>query len=257
MNAIENEIELKGVWKQFKGADFPTLGGVDFKIRKGHIHSLLGYSGVGKSVTIKVILGLLQADRGEVLVRGNEISNYKDTELFEMRKQFGMVFQNAALFDSLNVFENVAFPIREHRKDMSEQQITDRVKDLLGMVNLDFERTRKKLPSELSGGMRKRVGIARAIALKPGIMLFDEPTTGLDPVTSQVIDDLILSSTRALGASALVISHNVHAALRISDFVSMIAEGKIIESAPPAIFVRSTNETVMAFLKAAGIGASI
>lgn len=248
------DIELRNVWKQFKGADHPTLGGVNLSIQHGHIHSLLGYSGVGKSVTIKVILGLLTSDSGDVFVKGRDVNRMTESEIFSMRRLFGMVFQSAALFDSLNVFENVAFPLREHRKDMTSEQIEYRVKELLAMVELDFSRTRNKMPSELSGGMRKRVGIARAISLKPEILLFDEPTTGLDPVTSQVIDDLILSTTRTLGASALVISHNIHAALRISDFVSMIAEGKIIESSPPKEFVKSKDERVRAFLKAADVG---
>jgi len=251
----QHDIELRNVWKQFKGADQATLAGIDFIIGKGQIHSLLGYSGVGKSVTIKVILKLLEADSGQVFVKGRELSKLKEQEVFEVRKLFGMVFQNAALFDSLNVFENVAFPLREHRKDMADSDIAQRVRELLEMVELDSQRTSKKMPSELSGGMRKRVGIARAIALRPEILLFDEPTTGLDPVTSQVIDDLILSTTRNLGASALVISHNIHAALRISDCVSMIAEGKIIETGKPSLFIRSEVPKVKDFLKAAGVGA--
>lgn len=254
MSALEYDIELKNVCKKFKGMDHPTLSGVNLTVRKGQIHSLLGYSGVGKSVTIKIILSLLRADSGSIVIKGQELSDLSEREIFEQRKIFGMVFQSAALFDSLSVFENVAFPLREHRKDMPENKIEERVKELLEMVELNVDQTRKKMPSELSGGMRKRVGIARAIALHPQILLFDEPTTGLDPVTSQVIDELILSTTRNLGASALVISHNINAALRISDCVSMIAEGKIIESGAPANFIASRVPEVQRFLKAAGVG---
>jgi len=250
------DIEMRGVWKSFgddpkgPGENGATLAGLDLVVQPKTIHVLMGSSGVGKSVTLKHILGLVKPDRGDVLVRGRSVATASDVELREIRRDFAMLFQNAALFDSLNVYENVAFPLREHRKEMSEDEIRARVGELLSRVEL--ENVFEKMPSDLSGGMRKRVGLARALALEPRILLFDEPTTGLDPVTSQIIDDLIVKTTRDLGASSVVISHDVHAALRISDFVSMIWKGKIIETARPADFRRSSLEPVVHFLRSAG-----
>jgi phospholipid/cholesterol/gamma-HCH transport system ATP-binding protein len=251
MNPLEYDVYLKNVVKHFPGAPTPTLDGIDFKIKPSKIHTLLGLSGGGKSVTLKIILGLLKCDSGEVWVKGQEYSKLKNHGLHELRKNFGMLFQSSALFDSLSVFENVAFPLREHRPDWSEDRIEKRVTELLEQVEL--EKAVKKMPADLSGGMKKRVGLARAIALEPKVLLFDEPTTGLDPLTSEKIDDLILTTTRRLNASALVISHNIHAALRISDFVSMISGGKIIEKGEPEEFRKSRNPTVANFLKSAGI----
>ena len=251
MSAQIYDIELRNVYKHFEGSAAPTLAGVDLTVAPGQIHVLLGYSGVGKSVTLKIILGLLQADSGIVEIQDENIVGIPIVQLQKVRMKFGMLFQNSALFDSLNVFENVAFPLREHRKDMTEDKIRERVKELLEQVELDT--SWQKLPSALSGGMRKRAGLARAIALKPQIMLFDEPTTGLDPVTSQVIDDLMFKTVRHLNASALIISHNIHAALRIADVVSMIAEGRIIETASPQVFVKSGHKRIHHFLQSAGV----
>jgi phospholipid/cholesterol/gamma-HCH transport system ATP-binding protein len=243
------DIELRGVWKTFPGHE-PTLAGMDLKVAPGSIHVLMGYSGTGKSVTLKHVLGLLKPDEGDVLVKGRSVARADDVQLREIRRDFGMLFQNAALFDSYDVYENVAFPLREHRKDMGEDEIYSRVTDLLERV--DLNNVLEKMPSDLSGGMRKRVGLARALALEPKILLFDEPTTGLDPVTSQLIDDLIVKSTRELKASALIISHDVLAALRIGDFVSMLWKGKIIETARPEELRKSGQEPVVHFLRSAG-----
>jgi phospholipid/cholesterol/gamma-HCH transport system ATP-binding protein len=251
MRPEDFDIFMRGVVKQFPGSPSPTLNGVDFFVAPEKIHTLLGLSGGGKSVTLKIILGLLGFESGEVWVKGKNYRQMKKNELHELRKSFGMLFQGSALFDSLSVFENVAFPLREHRPDWSEKKITDRVVELLEQVEL--EKAVKKMPSDLSGGMKKRVGLARAIALEPRILLFDEPTTGLDPLTSEKIDDLILSTTRRLKASALIISHNIHAAFRISDFVSMISGGKIIEEGDAQSFQKSTNPVIRSFLKSAGI----
>ena len=245
------DIHLTQVVKQFEGSAQPTLAGVDLRVEPGQIHMLLGYSGSGKSVTLKIILGLLKADRGGVQVLGVDIDKSTPQEIRDVRKNFGMLFQSSALFDSLSVFDNVAFPIREHRRDLSEQEIAQRVGVLLERVELS--KSASKMPEELSGGMKKRVGLARAIALDPKILLFDEPTTGLDPVTSQIIDNLILRTTRDLRASALIISHNIVAAMRIADCVSMIAGGTIVETGPPAQFMKSNHETIRHFLESAGI----
>jgi phospholipid/cholesterol/gamma-HCH transport system ATP-binding protein len=251
MKADEIVLEFREVWKHFPNAQAPTLSGMSFQIKKACIHVLLGHSGAGKSVTLKHLLGLVHADQGHVLVNGQDIGDLTDVGLTKMRRTFGMLFQNSALFDGLNVLDNVAFPMREHRKDLTDEEVVRRVEELLESVEL--KDVMQKMPSELSGGMRKRVGLARAIALHPEILLFDEPTTGLDPETARVIDDLIVSTTRDLGATALIISHDIHASLRIADFVSMIWEGKIIETAPPELFVKSEDSVVRQFLRGAGI----
>jgi phospholipid/cholesterol/gamma-HCH transport system ATP-binding protein len=245
-------IHIDNVTVQFASSEKPTLKNLNFQLQAGQISTILGYSGVGKSVTMKCILGFIKPDEGQVVVLGHAVAALPLRELFELRKNFGMLFQSAALFDSLNVFENVAFPMREHRRDMSESQLKERVEALLKMVEL--EAGWRKMPSELSGGMRKRVGLARALALEPKILLFDEPTTGLDPVTARVIEELIVRTTRRIGASALIISHDVHAALRMSDFVSLLADGKMVEAGAPSEFVKSRVPRVREFLDCAGVG---
>jgi phospholipid/cholesterol/gamma-HCH transport system ATP-binding protein len=247
----EIEIEFRDVWKQFSNSRAPTLAGMTFQVKKGSIHVLIGHSGAGKSVTIKHVLGLVPPDKGEVLVKGKNVAECGDVEITELRKHYGMLFQNSALFDGLDVLDNVAFPLREHRKDMNEGEVLRRVEELLEAVEL--KNVTQKMPAELSGGMRKRVGLARAIALGPQILLFDEPTTGLDPETSRVIDDLIVSTTRRLKATSLIISHDIQATLRIADFVSMIWEGRIIETSSPADFVKSEHPVVRQFLVGAGV----
>lgn len=245
------DVVFSNVWKTFPGSPEPTLAGLDIEVAPQTIHTLIGHSGSGKSVTIRHLLGLIAPDDGEILIKGKNITRISDYDLREVRENFGMLFQNSALFDSLSVFENIAFPLREHRRDWSEEKIEKRVMDLLGMVELPG--AANKYPSEISGGMQKRVGLARAIALDPKILLFDEPTTGLDPTTAQVIDDLIVFTKKHLNASAFIISHDIHAALRISDFVSMLWKGKIIETASPKNFVKSEHEVVQKFLASAGI----
>ncbi len=251
VKAEETLVWLRAVTKQFPGNPLPTLDCVDYEIFPEKIHTILGFSGGGKSVTLKMILGLLKADSGQIRVLGQDMSKLEGNALNSLRRRFGMLFQGAALFDSLTVFDNVAFPLRECRKDWGEEKISLRVKELLDQVELDL--AAQKMPSELSGGMKKRVAMARAIALEPDLLLFDEPTTGLDPVTSEIIDDLIVDTTRKLAAGALIISHNIHAALRISDFVSMIVDGKIIERGTPSQFVESEDPRVRRFLKSAGV----
>lgn len=247
------DIDLVDVVVQFPNSDQPTLNKLNLNIAPKTIHTILGGSGSGKSVTLKCILGLLKPNSGSVRVLGKSLFELSERELVEHRKCFGMLFQNSALFDSLDVFENIAFPMREHRGSWGEGQITSRVEELLLLVDLDPARVAIKMPAELSGGMRKRVALARALALEPRILLFDEPTTGLDPITSQIIDELIVRITRKIDASALVISHNVNAAMRISDFVSLLADGKLIETESPGAFRQSANPRVREFLKCAGL----
>jgi len=250
-NKNETIIEFVDVWKKFSAFDNPTLAGISLQVKKGHVYTLLGFSGTGKSVSIKHALGLMKADSGKVIVKGKDVANLNDKELQELRKSYGMLFQDIALFDSLNVFENVAFPIREHKKKWSEEQITSRVKDLLNEVELEgiFE----KMPSELSGGMRKRVGLARAMALEPEILFCDEPTTGLDPVTAQKIDDLIYRTAIKRGVTVFMISHDIRAALKISHRVAMLWKGKILFEETPEKFIISEEKVVKEFLESAGV----
>lgn len=250
MNTVP-AIEFRDVYKHFPGSPEPTLSGLNMSCATGTIHTLIGHSGSGKSVTIRHALGLMPPDAGDILIKGQSILKLTDMQIRETRMHFGMLFQNSALFDSLTVYENVAFPLREHRPEWSESEIRDHVIELLTRVNLMGSEA--KMPSQISGGMQKRVGLARSIALNPEILLFDEPTTGLDPTTTKVIDDLIVKTTRDLKASALIISHDILAALRISDFVSMIWKGKIVQTATPREFVKSDNEIVIQFLKSAGV----
>lgn len=248
---MKYEIEFENVWKQFPNSETPTLAGMNLKVEPGSFHVLMGHSGSGKSVTLKHLLGLLQPDQGKITVRGQDLGTLDSYKMRELRRNFGMLFQSSALFDGLNVLENIAFPLREHRPEMSESDIVQRVESLLDSVELHD--CLHKMPSELSGGMRKRVGLARSIALDPQILLCDEPTTGLDPGTAKVIDDLLVSTTRRLKASSLIISHDVHASLRIADFVSMIWKGAILETARPKDFMKSENPVIREFLTSAGV----
>lgn len=248
-------IEIRDVYKSFNGQT--VLCGVNLQIPRGKITVIIGPSGCGKTVLLRHIIGLVKPDRGKVIVDGVDLSKLKRAELNEFRKRFGMLFQSAALFDSLTVFENVAFPLREHKLLDDEKKIESIVNEKLALVGL--EGTGAKMPSELSGGMKKRVGLARAIVLKPQIVLYDEPVTGLDPIMSVAIDNLILSMQQALKITSVVISHDIESAFRVADQIAMLDKGKIIECAGPDVFRRSENPIVQAFIKANGNrkGASI
>jgi phospholipid/cholesterol/gamma-HCH transport system ATP-binding protein len=245
-----NIISIKNVWKAF--GEKEILRGLSLDIPEGKIVTMLGYSGTGKSVLLRHILGLMQADKGEVIVKGQNVQNIDEDDLQKLRQSFGMLFQEVALFDSLNVFDNVAFPIREHEPEITFDELERRVENLLKLVELERD-VFFKMPHNLSGGMKKRVGLARAISLEPQILLCDEPTTGLDPVTTDKIHTLIVRSVKEIGGTAFLISHDVHAALRISDLVAFLWQGKIIEAAAPKEFVSSRHEVVQQFLEAAGV----
>lgn len=223
-----------------------VLNGLDLTIPKGKITVIIGRSGGGKSVILKHMIGLLKPDSGHVIVDGVDLSTLGSIALRDIRTQFGMLFQNAALFDSLNVTDNVAFPLVEHA-NLTSAQIDRRVKDLLATVGLPD--VGHKMPSELSGGMRKRVGLARAIALSPQIILYDEPTTGLDPIMTDAIDNLILSMQKKLGITSVVISHDIAATFHVADQIAMLHEGKIILAGPPDVFRTTTNPIVRQFLE--------
>ncbi len=238
-------IRLVNVEKSF--GDQKVLNGLNLTIDEGKITVIIGRSGEGKSVLLKHIIGLLKPDAGEIWVEDKEISHLKPRELNNVRKKFGMLFQEAALFDSMTVGENVAFPVREHGH-MREEAIEKRVTALLSEVGL--EGVEDKMPSELSGGMKKRVGLARALALNPQIVLFDEPTTGLDPIMTEAIAELILTTREKFGITAVVISHDLPLTFKIADDIAMLYEGKVIEKAPPEAFSRSDIPIIQKFLNA-------
>lgn len=226
-----------------------VLHHLNFKIHRGKITTILGFSGAGKSTLLKHLLGLLNPTHGTVKVFDNDIFAMSKIQLRDFRKHFGMLFQYAALFDSLTSFENVAFPLREFTQ-LKENEIQDKVYSLLESVGIQPE-AYYKLPGELSGGMRKRVGLARALALSPDIMLYDEPTTGLDPITTKMVNNLITdtaASHQDRKMTSIIISHDIKATLEISDFVAFLDHGRIIEHLPVKEFVNSRNELVRRFL---------
>ena len=237
-------ISLQHLWKSFDGKQ--VLRDMSIEIARGETVVIVGGSGTGKSVTLKHMIGLLQPDKGHVIVDSQDLCCMKAVQLNEFRRRFGMSFQEGALFDSMNVYENVAFPLRRHTK-MSEDEIRARVEECLEDVHLHG--VEKRRPSELSGGMRRRVGFARAISLKPQILLFDEPTTGLDPVISDVIAELIREMDQKLGTTTVTITHDMKVAFKIADRVSMLYNGAIIEEGTPEQFQRSTNPIVQQFIE--------
>ena len=236
-------IEIRGLHKSF-GA-FKVLKGVNLQIPKGKTTVILGRSGTGKSVLLKHIIGLMSPDRGKVWIDGVDITRLGDKDLNEMRKKFGMLFQEAALFDSMNVGENVAFPLREHTR-LNEENVGSIVAHKLGQVGLPGQEG--KMPAELSGGMKRRVGLARALALDPEIVLLDEPTTGLDPPMAEAIEDLIIETQRRLGDTFVVITHNIITAFHIAHKIAMLHEGRIVVEGPPGTFKRSSHPVVKAFM---------
>ncbi len=222
-------VEFRGVRKAFHGK--AVLSGIDLEIRSGETFTILGGSGSGKSVCLKHMIGLLRCDAGEISVLGREVTRLPERNWATLRREFGMVFQGAALFDSLSVYENVAYPIREHM-EWSEEQVRERVGRCLEGVGLAG--CEALLPAELSGGMRKRVGVARAIALSPRIVLYDEPTTGLDPANARRIGQLIRALQLELSATSVVVTHDLELCFAISDRVALLREGRLALVGPAA-----------------------
>lgn len=220
---------------------------LDLSVHKGEVITILGGSGSGKSVMLKMMLGLIPWDSGRVVVLGKDITGLEDEQLLPVRRHLGMVFQSAALFDSLTVFENLAYPLLE-RGLRDEAELTRRVREALAMV--DLPGTDDMLPADLSGGMRKRVGVARAVVQSPEIVLYDEPTTGLDPVNVRRIDELILSLRKKFGLTSIVVTHDLPTAYLVSDRLAMLAQHRIVEIAPCAQFRSSAVPEVRAFLDA-------
>jgi len=240
-------IRLIGVEKTLGGQ--PVLQGVNLSIPQGKLTTVIGRSGEGKSVLLKHMIGLLQPDRGEVWVDNVEISRLKGRKLNDVRKRFAMLFQGAALFDSLTVFDNVAFPLREKLR-MKGHDVTKRVEEKLDQVGLNG--MGHKFPAELSGGMRKRAGLARALVMEPEIILFDEPTTGLDPLMVKSIHDLIVATQRRFGFTAVMVSHEIPEIFGISDWVAMLRRGKIAAMAPAKEFQQTTDEEIREFISVGG-----
>lgn len=243
-------IEITNLHKSFRNQS--VLCGINLSIPSGKITVIIGPSGSGKTVLLRHIIGLLSPDSGRVVVDGLDLARLESKKLNDFRRRFGMLFQNAALFDSLSVFENVAFPLVESSRGKELPNVERAVNEKLKMVGL--EGVGDKMPSELSGGMRKRVGLARAIILEPSIILYDEPTTGLDPIMAAAIDNLILSMQQKLGVTSVVISHDIESSFRVADQIAMIHDGKIVECGEPSVFDKSRNAVVREFLRAGGRG---
>jgi phospholipid/cholesterol/gamma-HCH transport system ATP-binding protein len=239
-------IKLVGVCKRFD--ELIVLDGVDFEVERGETIALLGPSGTGKSVLLKHINGLIHPDRGEVYVDGLSIPQLKRKDLSRLRSRIGYVFQFGALFDSMNVAENIKLGIADNGASGDPAFAKNRVLECLEMVNLPAD-TARKFPAELSGGMRKRVGIARAIAGQPQYLLYDEPTSGLDPVNADIIDDLVVKLRDTLGVTSVMVTHDVRGAFRVADRVALLKDGKIRAFGTPDEFRGSTDEAVREFIE--------
>ncbi len=236
-------IEIINLFKSFHGS--PVLTGLNLKILDGETIVIIGRSGGGKSVLLKHIIGLIQPDQGQVIVSGREVSRLSGSALDPLRLQFGMLFQGAALFDSMTVGENVSFPLLEHTT-MNEAQIRERVKECLALVGLKDIESMK--PAELSGGMRKRVGLARALAIRPHVILYDEPTTGVDPIMADAINRLIKELHDHLKVTGVIVTHDMVSAYKVADRIAMLHEGKIIQVGTPEEIRSTTNPIVRQFI---------
>ena len=246
-NKYEFAVQLKDVKKSFDGKEF-VLKGIDLVIPAGSLTAIIGFSGTGKSVLLKHILGLYRPSSGEVNVLGTDLSKLNDNQLTQFRCRYGVLFQSAALFDDMTVLENVCFPLIEHRRELKPKQVEEIAFKKLQMVGLDPKHY-NKLPSQISGGMQKRTGLARALALDPEILIYDEPTTGLDPILTEMVDNLILETHQQnKGTTSVMVSHDLAAAFRIADFVVMLDAGKVLLSGTPDVFLKSDIELVKRFV---------
>jgi phospholipid/cholesterol/gamma-HCH transport system ATP-binding protein len=242
------KLRVEDLHKAFDGK--VVLDGLSFSVKDGESLVIVGPSGTGKSVLLKHLIGLIQPDSGRVFVDGKDVWAISDGERNELRKQFGMSFQEGALFDSMSVFENVAFPLR--RSGRPGREVRKRVRECLDIVHLpDVE---EKRPSELSGGMRRRVGFARAIAHEPDILLFDEPNTGLDPIMTDIIDEVILNMRERMDATIVTITHHMPSARKIGDRIALLYGGKILFEAPPEEFLASQDPAVRQFVDGSAEG---
>jgi len=238
-------IDVQDLWKSF--GDKEVLRGISLRVERGQTFVVLGASGSGKTVLLKHVIGLLKPDRGRVEVDGLEISRLQGRALTEARQVFGMVFQGAALFDSMTIFENVAFPLREKQRRIPFAELRGRVVESLRVVDLG-EDILDSWPSQLSGGMRKRVALARALVADPKVVLYDEPTTGLDPITTDSVDDMITQAKERLGVTSMVISHDIASAFRVADRLAVLYDGRIAAQGTPDEVRRSDDAYVQRFL---------
>ncbi|GMU61375.1 MAG: ABC transporter ATP-binding protein [Myxococcaceae bacterium] len=239
-------IRYDGLWKAF--GPKKIYEDLTLEVRKGETITVIGGSGTGKSLMLKCLIGLLFPDRGSVWFEGEDVTTLDEQHLREVRKKVAMVFQGSALFDSLTVAENIAYPLREHLPALSEDEIAARVAKNLELINLPGIEAMK--PSDLSGGMKKRVGLARAIAIEPEVILWDEPTTGLDPISTRIIDDLIVSMSQRLGCTSIVVTHDMDSAFRVSDRIAMLSQRKIVAVGTVDEMQASEHPDVRAFFDA-------
>jgi phospholipid/cholesterol/gamma-HCH transport system ATP-binding protein len=243
----EAAIRLTDVRKTFDGKDF-VVKGMNLEIPKGSLTAIIGFSGTGKSVILKHILGLYKPTSGKIEVLGQDVGTMDPDKLTEFRRRFGVLFQGSALFDDMTVLENVCFPLVEHRKEFGEKRIIEIATQKLKQVGLE-EKHFEKLPNQISGGMQKRTGLARALALDPEIIFYDEPTTGLDPILTEMVDDLILAThNHKPGMTSVMVSHDLDAAFRIADYVAMLDAGKVLLYGTPEDFFKTDIELVKRFV---------
>jgi len=249
--ARDEHIVVENMEKHF--GDYHALRDINMTIKRGQIVVIIGGSGAGKTTLLKILIGLDKVTSGHVYVDGEDIAPMNERAMNKVRKKFGMVFQYSALLDSMNVLDNIAFPLREHTK-LGEKEIRRRVHEKLAVLKLGS--IEKRMPSELSGGMKKRVGLARALMLEPSVLMYDEPTSGLDPLSCRMVDDLILETRDRFGVTSVVISHDMAGALRIADHIYLLSKGKIEASGKPAELVEGTNQLAHELFESSGIDAA-
>lgn len=242
-------IEVRNVSRKF--GDFEALSDVSLTITPSSIAVVIGGSGAGKTTLLKMLIGLDRPTSGDIIIDGENTAKMKDVEMNRVRHKLGMVFQYSALLDSMNVMDNIAFPLREHRKDLRERDIKDLVRQKLEILGL--QGTESRLPSELSGGMKKRAALARALMLDPRAIFYDEPTSGLDPLSARLVDRLIAETRDKFGVTSVVISHDMAGALNIADRIHLMAQGKLITSGTPRELSHGTQPLARAFFEASGI----
>ncbi len=236
-------IDIVDIWKSFDGKK--VLSGLNLSIKDGEIMVIIGGSGIGKTVLLKHIIGLLKPDRGEIFINSIPLSGVANSQLEKIRKQFGMVFQSGALLNSLTVWENIALPLVEHT-NMSNEEIRNMVSEKLRLVHLHG--IEEEMPANLSGGMRKRVAVARAIVRNPAIILYDEPTSGLDPIMAHSIENLIVRLKESLGVTSVIVTHDIESAYRVADRIAMLFKGQIVEVGTPSEIRKSNNPVVTQFI---------
>ena len=243
-------VVLRDLRKSF--GEQQVLRGIDLVAKRGETTVLIGGSGAGKTTLLRIIVALERATSGEVWIDGDEVSRLSEKELNRVRRKFGVVYQYAALLDSISVFDNVAFPLVEHTK-LPKKEIRDRVMEKLRVLGLDPDVVAPKFPAELSGGMRKRVGLARALMLEPPILVYDEPTSGLDPLTSRIVDDMIDEMRQRFNVTSLVISHDIASCFRIAHQAVLLIQGRVEAAGPPDALLDGDSEVARDFVRNSGV----